>query len=66
MKVLRFKCGEPIWTVPIDELSDGIRRLLRMQWRVFIHELDDVQHDRIDPAVLASLERLYSTGDRRR
>ncbi|MBZ0186623.1 MAG: hypothetical protein K8F91_10275 [Candidatus Obscuribacterales bacterium] len=57
MKVLKFQCGEPIWTVPLNELSAGLKRLLRMQWREFINELNDVVEFHIDPEVLAMLER---------
>jgi hypothetical protein len=67
MKVLRFKCGMPEWSVPLDELSADMKRMLQMQWREFINELGDVDESnivgKVDPAVIAILERLFASGD---
>lgn len=42
MKVLDFMNGIQEWNVPLEELSPGLRRMLRMQWKEFINQLDDV------------------------
>ena len=67
MKVLGFKCGKPEWSVPLNELSTDMKRMLQVQWREFINELGDVDGSTIvghvDPAVIALLERLYSPAD---
>ncbi len=42
MRVLRFHNNVPEWTVPLDELSDDLRRMLNLQWREFIHGLDSL------------------------
>ncbi len=67
MKVLKFKCGQSEWTVPLDELSVDMKRMLQMQWREFINELGDVDRnsvgDRIDPGVIATLETIFEAAD---
>ena len=64
MKVLRFKFNKPEWSVPLDEVSKDIRRMLWIQWREFIHELEDLEEPYIvsdaDPALIARLERLFA------
>ncbi|MBX9691801.1 MAG: hypothetical protein K2Z81_05410 [Cyanobacteria bacterium] len=62
MKVLRFSCGQPEWSVPLDELSIDMKRMLRVQWREFIRglEVGDSDLDQIDPDVIAMLERMYA------
>jgi hypothetical protein len=65
MKVLRFKCGKPEWVIPLDEIAGDMNRMLRIQWKEFIHELDDVERGSIvasiNPAIIAMFERLFAT-----
>lgn len=70
MKVLRFNQGIPEWTVPLDELSVDMKRVLRIQVKTLIDLMGDVaeptsihtvetqssQRSRI----VAMLNRLYS------
>jgi hypothetical protein len=32
---------EPYWVIPLEELSQDMRSILRIQWREFIHEIED-------------------------
>ncbi|MBY0549715.1 MAG: hypothetical protein K2W95_20745 [Candidatus Obscuribacterales bacterium] len=70
MKVLRFNQGIPEWTVPLDELSMDMKRVLRIQIKTLIDLLGDVSEsasiNTIGPQssqrarVVAMLDRLYS------
>ena len=67
MKVLSFECGKPLWSIPVNELSIDIKRMLRMQWREFINQIDDLFESNTaddtgtgDAAVLAMLEKLFA------
>lgn len=70
MKVLRFNQGIPEWTVPLDELSMDMKRMLRIQVNSLIDMLGDISEpenvNRIGPQstqrsrVVAMLNRLYS------
>lgn len=69
MKKLRFICGEPVWSVPLEELSAGMKSMLHIQWSEFIRQLEDVECnviDKGDPMVVATLERIFLKKDFRR
>jgi len=44
MKLRRL--NEPYWIVPLEEVQRDMRRMLRVQWREFIHLLDEA--DEVD------------------
>lgn len=64
MRVLRFKCGQPEWLIPLNELSTDMKHVLRLQWREFINELGDVDErsfrDQGDSQVIAMLEKAFA------
>jgi hypothetical protein len=43
MKVMRFKNNQPEWNTPLRELAPVMKQALRMQWREFIHEIQDAE-----------------------
>lgn len=66
MKVLKFRSGIAEWSIPLDELSDGLKRMLRMQWREFINELRDAEENILeyrvtDIATVLMLERMFDS-----
>jgi hypothetical protein len=67
MKVLKFKNNQPEWDIPLPELAPDLKRILRMQWREFIHEIEvaegaDNQRIRTDLAIINMFERSYKAG----
>jgi hypothetical protein len=43
MRILRFKNNQPEWEVPLPELAPEVKSALRIQWREFIHEVEDAE-----------------------
>ena len=41
MKSLRFNNNQPEWDTPLPELAPVVKKALRIQWREFIHEIED-------------------------
>jgi len=64
MKVLRFKCGEPEWSVSVNELSFGMRCKLQDRWREFLEELDGMgETDQGDCNIKGLMERSFAAAD---
>jgi hypothetical protein len=64
MKVLRFKCGEPEWSVSLNELSFDVKRILQVRWRDFIEELGDAgAYDQGNCCIKALMERTFAAAD---
>ncbi len=64
MRVLRFKNNQPEWDMPLPELAPVIKQALRLQWREFIHEIEDTEaldNKRISTnlAAITMFERSY-------
>jgi hypothetical protein len=64
MRVLRFKDNQPEWDIPLAELEPAIKKALRLQWREFIHEMEDaeaidIEPNKVDATTITMFERLY-------
>ncbi len=64
MKVLRFKGGEPEWTVSLNELSFDVKRILQARWSDFLEELGDGhEYDQGNCSIKALMERSFAAAD---
>jgi len=43
MRIARFKNTQSEWYIPLPELASDMKRVLRIQWREFVHEVEDAE-----------------------
>lgn len=63
MKILRFKGNEQEWTIPLMELSDELKRNLRLKSMEFINLLNQIDDAELRSSVaganVITLDRIF-------
>ncbi|HEY9791753.1 MAG TPA: hypothetical protein V6D22_15220 [Candidatus Obscuribacterales bacterium] len=58
------RLNEPHWSVPLEELAPDLKRMLNIQWREFMHHMQDPQAMITAPAVDYKREYLEACWER--